>query len=144
MIATHWAGRSPTGIDRVCQAYLRHFGPRAQAVVQHRGMFRILSARHSDELFAMLGKAQQVTRAKIAAFAMRSWFEGRSRADGEGAVYLNVSHTDFDLPSHGRWVRECRLRPIYFLHDLIPITHAPINQPKAVDSVRKASSDSSS
>jgi glycosyltransferase involved in cell wall biosynthesis len=132
MIATSWAGRSPTGIDRVCHAYLRHFGSRAQAVVQHRGMFRILSARHSDELFAMLGDADAATRPRIAAFALRAWLEGRSRADGNGAVYLNVSHTDFDLLSHARWVRECRLWPVYFIHDLIPITHARYCSPHAV------------
>ncbi len=132
MIATRWSGKSPTGIDRVCHAYLDHFGPRAQAVVQHRGVFRILSVRHSDELFAMLTDAEGATRRKIAAFALRAWFEGRARADGGGATYLNVSHTDFDLPSHGRWVRECRLRPVYFLHDLIPITHARYCRPHAV------------
>lgn len=132
MIATNWAGKSPTGIDRVCHAYLRHFGPRAQAVVQHRGLFRILSARHSDELFAMLEDANGATRPQITGFALRAWGEGRSRGDGGGAIYLNVSHTDFDLPSHGRWVRDCRLRPVYFLHDLIPITHAQYCRPRAV------------
>lgn len=131
MIATCWAGRSPTGIDRVCHAYLRRFGPRAQAVVQHRGMFRILSVRHSDELFAMLLDTHAAKRARIAAFALRAWFEGCPRADGKGAIYLNVSHTDFDLPSHSRWVRECRLLPVYFIHDLIPITHAQYCSPHA-------------
>ena len=130
MIATNWAGKSPTGIDRVCYAYLRHFGPRAQAVVQHRGLFRILSARHSDELFEMLA-SHGATRVQIAAFALRAWGEGRPRGDGSGAIYLNVSHTDFDLPSHARWVRECRLRPVYFLHDLIPISHPQYCRPHA-------------
>lgn len=131
MIATRWAGKSPTGIDRVCDAYLRHFGPRAQAVVQHRGVFRILSVRHSDELFAMLANADEATRPKIAAFALRAWFAGRAQKNGSGAIYLNVSHTDFDLPGHSRWVRECRLQPVYFIHDLIPITHARYCRPHA-------------
>ena len=33
LIWRRWKGRLPTGIDRVCLAYLRHFGGRAQAVV---------------------------------------------------------------------------------------------------------------
>lgn len=132
MIASSWAGKSPTGIDRVCDAYLRRFSSRAQAVVQHRGMVRILSPRHSDELFAMLTDAEAATRPGIAAFALRAWFEGAPRTDGNGAIYLNVSHTDFDLPSHGKWVRQCGLRPVYFIHDLIPITHPQYCTPHAV------------
>lgn len=132
MIATRWGGKSPTGIDRVCDAYLRHFGPRAQAVVQHRGVFRILSVRHSDELFAMLADTGGASRQKIAAFAVRAWLAGQAQKNGSGAIYLNVSHTDFDLPGHSRWVRECRLRAVYFIHDLIPITHAQYCRPRAV------------
>lgn len=132
MIARSWTGKSPTGIDRVCNAYLRHFGPRAQAVVQHRGVSRILSAQHSDELFAMLGDMGGTIRRRMMGFAPRAWVEGVAREDAGGAIYLNVSHTDFDLPSHSRWVRECRLRPVYLLHDLIPITHARYCRPRAV------------
>lgn len=131
MIARVWTGRSPTGIDRVCHAYLHNFGPRSQAVVQHRGVFRILSERHSDELFGMLADANGATRPGIAGLAFRAWAEGRGRSSGGRAIYLNVSHTDFDLPGHHRWVRDCGLRPVYFLHDLIPITHAQYCTPHA-------------
>lgn len=132
MIARSWSGRSPTGIDRVCHAYLRHFGPRAQAVVQHRGVVRILSTRHSDELFAMLDDMEGKRRQRIVSLALRAWHEATPQRDSGGAVYLNVSHTDFDLPSHARWVRKCRLRPVYFIHDLIPITHPQYCTPRAV------------
>jgi glycosyltransferase involved in cell wall biosynthesis len=132
MIAALWSGAARTGIDRVCHAYLHHFGARAQAVVQHRGMFRILRKRHSDELFAMLRSSERTSRAQFARYAVKAWTQGRSRADANGAVYLNVSHTDIDLPAHVRWVRACGLRPIYFIHDLIPITHPQYCRDRAV------------
>ena len=44
LVWRRWAGRLPTGIDRVCLAYLDHFAPRARAVLQWRGHVRVLSA----------------------------------------------------------------------------------------------------
>lgn len=132
MFAALWTGKGQTGIDRVCHAYLHNFGERAQAVVQHRGMFRILRPRHSDELFALCMSGERTSRARLARLAIKAWAQGRSHADAKGAVYFNVSHTDFDLPDHVRWVRACGLRPVYFIHDLIPITHAQYCRDRAV------------
>jgi glycosyltransferase involved in cell wall biosynthesis len=132
MVATRWTGRSPTGIDRVCHAYARHFGARAQAVIQHRGVARILSPRHSDDLFALLDDGAAGFRRRFAALAPRAWAAARGRVDGRGAFYLNVSHTDFDLAGHERWLHASRLRPIYLVHDLIPITHPQYCRPHAV------------
>jgi len=47
-------GRLPTGVDRVCLAYLSHFGSRAQAVLQSHGWRRIMPYRESQELFRLL------------------------------------------------------------------------------------------
>ncbi|NJM51425.1 MAG: glycosyltransferase family 4 protein [Sphingomonadales bacterium] len=123
LISRSWTRRLSTGIDRVCYAYLDHFGSRSQAVVQHRGIFFILSARNSDKLFAFLNSDDPSARRKLLNFAASGLIRGRRRVDCGGAFYLNVSHTDFDLPDHRKWITDCRLRPIYLLHDLIPILH---------------------
>lgn len=122
----------PTGIDRVCYAYLDHFAARSQAVVQHRGVFRILGPRDSDRFFGMLSGPDTDFRRKLAGFAPSALARGAAHVDGAGAVYLNVSHTDYDLPAHARWTRRCRLRPTYLIHDLIPITHSQFCRPHAV------------
>lgn len=49
-----------------------------------------------------------------------------------GSLYLNVSHTDFDLPAHTRWIERHALRAVYLLHDLIPILHPEHCRPHAV------------
>src|SRR5690606_4450986 len=108
------------------------FGPRAQAVVQHRGVVRILSTRHSDELFAMLDDIEGKRRQRIVSLALRAWHEATPHRDSGGAVYLNVSHTDFDLPSHARWARKCGIRPVYSMHNLIPIPRPQYCNPRAV------------
>lgn len=122
-VARHWAGRQPSGIDRVCDAYIAHFAARAQAVVQLRGKARVLSVHHSRGLFGLLQEPIAGFRRRFARFAPSGFAAGQTQMAHAGALYLNVSHTDFDLPAHSRWVRKSGLRPIYFVHDLIPIMH---------------------
>lgn len=54
LVALHWTGRRANGIDRICLAYLRHFASRALAVLQHRGVIRVLSRSASHRLFVLL------------------------------------------------------------------------------------------
>ena len=55
-----------------------------------------------------------------------------ARITGEGRIYINPSHTDFDLPTHHEWVEQNDLRSVYFLHDLIPLTHPRLTSAHAV------------
>ncbi len=122
LIELRWTGRQPNGIDRVCLEYVRHFGSRAQAVVQHRGVIRVLGTFASRSLLHHLIDPQPATsRAKIAAHVLAAMASSpRAR---RGSLYLNVSHTDFDLPAHTRWIERQALRAIYLVHDLIPILY---------------------
>ncbi|AUX70455.1 hypothetical protein CHX26_13965 [Porphyrobacter sp. HT-58-2] len=121
MVATGWSGRMPTGIDRVCDAYRAHFAPRARAVVQVRGRARVLSAAHSARLFDLLENPGAGFRKRFAELAARALVSRSTNT--RGGLYLNVSHSDFDLMHHRRWVRQSGVRPVYLLHDLIPIEH---------------------
>src|SRR6478672_6682930 len=72
LIWRRWKGRLPTGIDRVCLAYLRHFGPDAQAVVQRKGFRRILDMKASQELFALLEEPGDAFKVRLVAGALRN------------------------------------------------------------------------
>ncbi len=122
LIAWRWTGRQPTGIDRVCRAYLDHYRDHARGVVQHRGVVRVLSAPDSKRLFAML-LSNAPFRTGFMRIAVHMFARSSRRIEGNGAFYINVGHTDFDLPTHHDWIAECRLRSVYLLHDLIPILH---------------------
>ena len=47
----------------------------------------------------------------------------RRQRSAKGRLYLNVGHTGLNDPGFAAWVRDADVRPLYFVHDLIPITH---------------------
>ena len=121
LIWRRWVGRYPTGIDRVALAYLRHFGDRAQAVIQHEKLRRILSRSASRELFALLLDPGKSFRTSFLLAALKNFAGLNDR--GRGRFYLNVGHTGLNSPGFRQWVEAADVRPIYLVHDLIPITH---------------------
>lgn len=117
-----WTGRLPTGIDRVCLAYVAHFGAASLAMIQ-RGPHRIiLDARGSAALFALLARGGANFRHQLVRLLARAPFR-RHRGGLAGKVYLNIGHTGLDEPSLSGWLRKCGMRPLFLIHDLIPITH---------------------
>lgn len=116
-----------TGIDRVCLAYLRHYAPRAHAVVQHPRVRRILDTRASDRLFALLDDPPADFRRALVGGALRHGLAPASY--GNNRLYLNVGHTGLDSPGYAAWVRGAGVRPVHLLHDLIPITHPQFCRP---------------
>ena len=116
-----WSLRLPTGIDRVCLAYLAHYGARSHAVIQRRSLRIILNAKASDALFQLLLHGGPRMRTKLTtSLAQTGWQRERNV---RGKLYLNVGHTGLDARSLPNWLRRTKLRPVYFAHDLIPITH---------------------
>ena len=121
LIWRRWKGRLPTGIDRVCLAYLKHFGAKAQAVVQRNGFQRVLDVAASQRLFRLLEEPSRFFKPRLVFGAL----EHLTHLNGQGRnrFYLNVGHTGLDTSGFRRWVRVADIRPIYLVHDLIPITH---------------------
>ena len=116
-------GRRPTGIDRVCQAYVERYGPGGRALIRHRWFTAVASADASRRLFADLleGRADR-RRALVRALAS-------SAAPPEGAWLFHVGHSGLEHPGFAGWLRARRLRPVYMVHDLIPISHPEYCRP---------------
>jgi glycosyltransferase involved in cell wall biosynthesis len=121
LIWRRWKGRRPTGIDRVCLAYLRHVAARSQAVVQHDRFRRILDPAVSQELFALLDQPGGRFKARLVLGSLKNI--ARAGSAGRGRLYLNVGHTGLHSPGLRTWVANTDVRPVYLVHDLIPITH---------------------
>ncbi|MGK2909372.1 MAG: glycosyltransferase family 4 protein [Sphingobium sp.] len=116
-----WVGGMPTGVDHVCLAYLQHYAPHAQAVVERGRVRRVLSPVQSDRLFSILRFGMEGFKRNISMLGIRaalSNFGGGQR--GMGRPYLNVGHTGLEQTSS---IATLDVKPIYLLHDLIPITH---------------------
>lgn len=125
-----WNGAQPTGIDRVCDAYAEHFAQRSIAVIQIRGRAVILNRAASDMLMLALDLPHWQFRKKLVAALAMSAAAPLRMDDMRGAYYINVGHSDFDLDAHWRWIERSGLRPIYLLHDLIPITNPSVTTPR--------------
>ncbi|MEA3159364.1 MAG: hypothetical protein QOD95_912 [Gammaproteobacteria bacterium] len=124
-----WRGRLPTGVDRVCLAYLEHFRSRSRAVVQRRGRYFILNERDSDRLFDLLACGPKGFRRGFVQLAARAFPSARRTPDENGLVYLNVGHTGLDDPSLGPWIAEAGVRAVFLIHDLIPLLYPEYCRP---------------
>lgn len=123
LIWRRWTGVRPTGIDRTCLAYLEHFADRAQAVVQHRHWRRILSEEQSRKIFDLLLHGDREAKVQQAVQGAMRFLVAYKNLPGNDRLYFNVGHTGLDNPAFLSWCQQGEVRPVYFVHDLIPITH---------------------
>lgn len=117
-----WRGGKPTGVDRVCLAYLDHYRDRSRAVVQRKGVQLVFSEQHSERLFALLSESA-VARWRLVAFFARAFPGTLTPRIAPGTLYFNVGHTGLNEPTLGHWIARHQLRAVHLVHDLIPITH---------------------
>lgn len=118
-----WRGRQATGIDRVCLAYLQAMGSEALAVVQRRGLRLLFTRGPSDRLFAILREGGPHARHKLIGFFALHGASALMLRPSPGSLYLNVGHTGLNDDSLTRWIARHRLKAVYLIHDLIPVTH---------------------
>jgi len=121
--------RLPTGVDRVCLAYVRQYAATARAVLQRGHFGVILPQSLSRQLFAtLLEPDQQIVRRTVGVL-LRSICQARA-PPCPGSILLNVGHSGLEQPHYAAWLRRRQLRPIYMVHDLIPVTHPEYCRPR--------------
>lgn len=125
-------GRLPSGVDRVSLAYVEHFAGRATALVRFGGRWIELGPSDSQRIFAALLAPDArfggvVRRCVIRGYALRWPGAGRPR------VLLNTGHSGLDHKHYALQVQRRDLRPVFFLHDIIPITHPEYCRPGEAD-----------
>jgi glycosyltransferase involved in cell wall biosynthesis len=121
LVWRQWTRRLPTGIDRVCLAYLDHFAAHANAVVQFRNFRHVLKRSDSARLFDLLLHGSANFRARLTAILATAAM--RSERDIAGQIYLNVGHTGLNSSHLAPWLMDNGLRPVFLVHDLIPLSH---------------------
>jgi glycosyltransferase involved in cell wall biosynthesis len=117
-------GHLPTGVDRVCLAYADHWGHRARAVVQKGSWRRILSPSSSQELFGILREPQPHFRRRVNRAITRALVPPWPSQDAAGKPAFYLGHAGMEAPGFAQWLQATRQKPVYFIHDLIPVTHA--------------------
>ncbi|MDY7573978.1 glycosyltransferase family 1 protein [Actimicrobium sp. CCI2.3] len=116
-------GRLPTGVDRVSLAYVRHFFDHAQAVVRLGARTLVLPRQASRALFRqLLAPSPDVNRIML-------WLVGREYLKFQrghrlqGAFLFNTGHSGLEQPGYPEQLRRQGVRPLFLVHDLIPISH---------------------
>ncbi|MEG3089331.1 glycosyltransferase family 4 protein [Sphingomonas sp. PB4P5] len=115
-----WTGRLPTGIDRVCLAYVERFGAKADAVLQWNGRRVVLSRTDSRRVMALLLDGGPRFRRRLVAALGRA-LPRAFRKPKYGQLYLNIGHTGLDDAGLARWIARYGVRAVFLIHDLIPI-----------------------
>jgi glycosyltransferase involved in cell wall biosynthesis len=124
LLARAGAGRLPTGVDRVCLRYIARWGVQARAVLIKQNWRRMLGTATSQALFEHLVQPRAFEAAgrmqwEIAKAMVPPW----PSQNAEGALALYLGHTGLERPDFAPWLRRTGQRPVYLVHDLIPITH---------------------
>lgn len=122
-------GRLPTGVDRVCLAYVRHFGPTARAVLRKGGWTWVFPKSASQRLFSLLlSPPADFDRGLSLLLAANFPFPWKT-ACAPDSILFNVGHSGLDRPDYAGWLKKSGCRPIFMVHDLIPLTHPEFCRP---------------
>lgn len=114
-------GRLPTGVDRVSLEYVRHFGCQAKALVRFWHQWISLSDADSRRVFdALLSPGPDFAKVIRWSVARGYWLDWSIRKQ---SVLLNLGHSGLDEPDYAAQLRRRQMLPIFFLHDLIPLSH---------------------
>ncbi len=114
-------GKTLTGIDRVTMAYVRHYEHRAYAWIGWAGRSFILSRVQSEALFAWLLKpaSKWVLRFIVLKGMVLKCFEQIP----PHTFLLNTGHIGLGQSDYERMIRKLGVKPIFFVHDIIPIIY---------------------
>jgi glycosyltransferase involved in cell wall biosynthesis len=113
--------RLPTGVDRVSLAYINHYGPNARAVFRHNGGKFVFRRAESATLFdwalslGSTGSPLPMIYKGLVAGCLAQGVAGR--------FLFNTGHTGLESDDYVTMLRQQRVRPVFMVHDLIPLTH---------------------
>lgn len=118
------SGKLPTGIDRVCLAYLNNYAGKAQGVVWAYGCYHLLSAKSTQWLAHQL----QCDVGSLKSLGLLFGLVIRLVKDAlitpsKGDVLLQLGHSGLENNQLGPWVKKHHLKLYSMVHDLIPLSH---------------------
>lgn len=122
-------GRLPTGVDRVSLEYVRHFGARATALVRFAGQWNELSEADSTRVFAALLAPGDNFNMLVRGAVVRAFARSVGRKFSRPRFFFNTGHNGLEKPAYAQFLHRTVLKPLYFVHDLIPVTHPEYCRP---------------
>ena len=116
-------GRLPTGVDRVCLAYIQYFSGRAKAVVRIKERTLLLPYTASQKLFDELLCPSSDFNWKVLWLVGREFTKHQDKHNFQGAFLFNTGHSGLEKSTYPDQLQRLGVKPVFLVHDLIPITH---------------------
>jgi glycosyltransferase involved in cell wall biosynthesis len=113
--------RLPTGVDRVSLAYIRHYGAQARAVLMYGGAKFVFRRSESEIIFnwlLSLGKS-----GSLLPTLCKGLVAGCRAQQVAGSILFNTGHSGLESGAYASRLHQLRVKPVFVLHDLIPISH---------------------
>ena len=127
LVVRRFQRRHPTGIDRVGLAYFSHLKNRTQALLRVGPFWLALNHHATHQLHALLTNPQAQPW-RLVLFLIKA-----SLIDSSGLratdVLIHTAHSGLENPQFLKKLKRFGVRAVYFLHDLIPISHPEYNRP---------------
>lgn len=115
--------RHPTGVDRVCLEYVRHFQYRAHALVRFGSRWIVYNKKDSWLIFNILLQSDVSCFIRACFKLGYSYIADWHRYEKKPAILVNPSHSGLESSTYKQQIIDKNIQPLFFLHDLIPITH---------------------
>ncbi len=122
-------GRLPTGVDRVSLEYVRHFAGRATALVRFAGQWVELSCKDSERIFEALLAPPENFNTLIRWVVAKAFPRSIGRRFYTPRFLFNTGHSGLEQPKYVDRLRHSKLKPLFFVHDLIPLTNPEYCRP---------------
>ncbi|WP_448874295.1 glycosyltransferase family 4 protein [Desulfobulbus propionicus] len=122
-------GRLPTGIDRVSLEYVRYLQRRATALVRYLGRWIELSQPESIRVFEALLEPPPHFSHLVKRTVARALPRSFGRRFTEPRFLFNTGHNGLEQQAFIERLQQSRLKPLFFIHDLIPLTHPEYCRP---------------
>lgn len=123
-------GKRATGVDRVSLAYVAHFAERSRAVLSWRGRVVVLSQARSAQVFRELLSDQVLQRKTFWYWVLcRDLIFALSSGWQSGAFLFNTGQKGLESSAYAFRLKQMGVAPIFFIHDLIPLTHPEYCRP---------------
>lgn len=134
-----------TGVDRVSLAYIGHYrihSTGTRAMLSWRGRVLVLSVELSQTVFRRLLDAADAAPDKwfwLKLLSRLAWTRSAWRTDTQfqSCFLFNTGHKGLESAGYAETLRRMGVRPLYFIHDLIPLTHPEYCRPQEDDKHRQ-------
>jgi glycosyltransferase involved in cell wall biosynthesis len=129
LVGRQMKGRLPTGVDRVALAYVRHYGLRSRAFIRDGRFSVVLPEKFSQTLFHLLLHPPSDFKSHAWRLIAQGAAAGILSRDLSGSIYFNIGHSGLEYHRYPDLLRRMQVRPVFMVHDLIPITHPEFCRP---------------